>query len=97
LKRTPLFGAPWQAAAWSLLVALLFWVASNFVVRHGHGGMMSIFLAVMFAFLSYPLFWWLCGLWGRVSARMRYQAERKQLIAAAEAQVAGFAPGAAAG
>lgn len=97
LARTPLFGPMWQALGFALVVAVGFWLVSNFSTREGHGGMMSVVLALMFAFLSYPLFWWLCSLWGRFSARMRYQAERKRLIADAEAQVAMFAPGPAAG
>jgi hypothetical protein len=96
LKRTSVLGPAWQAIGWSLLLAFVFWLVSDFVVRRGEGGMMSIFLAIMFAFLTYPLFWWLCSLWSRLSARMRYQAARKHLIADVEQKVAVFAPGATA-
>jgi hypothetical protein len=95
LERRTWFGPPLQAVLWAAAVALIFWLVSTFIVREGHGGLMSIILALMFAFLTYPLFWWLCGLWSRFSARSRYKAARSRLIADVEARVASFAPAAA--
>lgn len=92
LERRSWFGPPFQAVLWSAAVALVFWVVSAFIVRHGEGGMMSVFLALMFAFLTYPLFWWLCGLWRGFSARSQFMAARKRLIADVEARVAAFSP-----
>lgn len=96
LERKTWFGPPFQAVLWAAAVALIFWLVSTFIVRQGHGGLMSVILAMMFAFLTYPLFWWLCGLWARFSARSRFKAARSRLIADVEARVAAFMPPAAA-
>jgi hypothetical protein len=95
LERKAWFGPPFQAVLWAAAVALIFWGVSSYVVRHGEGGMMSVVLALMFAFLTYPLFWWLCGLWGRFSARAKYKAARNRLVADVEARVGASAPTAA--
>lgn len=92
LERRSWFGPPFQAVLWAAAVALAFWLVSTFIVRQGHGGLMSIILALMFAFLTYPLFWWLCGLWGRFSARAKYKAARKRLVSEVEARVGASAP-----
>lgn len=95
LSRKPFFGPLWKAAGLSLLVVLLFWAVSNFMERDGHGGTMSIYLAIMFGFLTYPVFWWLCGLWDRLTERMRYKNARKSFISEMEARVRAYAPGGA--
>jgi hypothetical protein len=92
LGRTPFFGAPWKAAGFALLVALVFWLSSNFLMRGGAGGLASIMFAVMFGFLTYPVFWWLCGFWDRVSERMRYKRARKRFIAEMTGRVRAYAP-----
>ena len=92
LGRTPFFGAPWKAAGFALLVALLFWLYSNFISRGGAGGMGSIMFALMFAVLTYPVFWWLCGVWDRVSERIRYPRVRKRFIAEMTGRVRAYAP-----
>jgi hypothetical protein len=92
LGRTPFFIAPWKAAGFALLVALVFWLCSNFLVRGGAGGVASIMFAVMFGFLTYPVFWWLCGIWDRVSERMRYRRARKRFIAEMTGRVRAYAP-----
>ena len=56
---------------------------------------MSIYLAIMFGFLTYPVFWWLCGLWDRLTERMRYKNARKSFISEMEARVRAYAPGGA--
>ncbi len=96
LGRRPFFGPLWKAAALALGVAVIFWFVSNFITRQGQGGLMSIMLAVMFAFLTYPVFWWLARTWDRLTERWRYRAARKRFIAEMTGRVRAFAPGAAA-
>lgn len=91
LGHRPFFGPLWKAAVLSLGVALIFWFVSNFIERGGHGGLMSISLALMFAFLTYPLFWWLCRTWDRVTEKMRYKAARKKFIAEMSGRVQAYA------
>jgi hypothetical protein len=95
LGRKPFFGAPWKAAAFAFGVALVFWFVSNFIMRNGDGGLMSIMLAGMFGFLTYPAFWWLCAIWDRVSERIRYRRARKRFIAEMAERVRSYAPNAA--
>ncbi len=94
LRRKPFFGPLWKALMFSLGVALVFWFVSNFITRQGHGGTMSAFLAIMFGFLTYPVFWWLCGLWDRFTENMRYKAARKRFIADMAGRVRAYAPSA---
>lgn len=95
LSRKSFFGPLWKAAGFSVLVVLIFWAISNFMERDGQGGTMSIYLAIMFGFLTYPVFWWICGLWDRLTERMRYRNARKNFIAEMEARVRAYAPGGA--
>lgn len=92
LGRKPFFGPLWKAGALSLGVALVFWFVSNFIERNGQGGTMSVFLAVMFGFLTYPVFWWVCRTWDRITERMRYKAARKKFLKDMDARVQAHAP-----
>lgn len=92
LGRKPFFGPLWKAAALSLGVAVIFWFVSNFITRHGEGGMMSVWLAGMFAFLTYPVWWWLCSTWDRITERMRYKSARKTFIKDMHGRVKAYAP-----
>lgn len=92
LSRKPFFGPLWKAAVFSLGVVLVFWFVSNFITRQGEGGMMSLWLAIMFGFLTYPVFWWVCGVWDRLTERARYKNARKRFIAEMEARVRSYAP-----
>jgi translation initiation factor IF-1 len=94
LGRKPFFGPLWKAAVLALGVALIFWFVSNFIERNGQGGLMSVMLAVMFAFLTYPVFWWLARTWDRITERWRYRAARKRFIAEMTGRVQSYAPGA---
>ena len=96
LGRKPFFGPLWKAAFLSMGVAFIFWFVSNFLIRHGEGGLFSIMLAIMFAFLAYPLFWWITRTWDRISERWRYRAARQRFIEDMADRVRGFASGAAA-
>lgn len=94
LGRTPFFGPRWKAFAISLMIALIFWLVSHYGMDRG--AVSAGFLAAMFAFLAFPLFWWICATWDRVTERARYKAARKRFIAEMEERVRKFAPNAAA-
>lgn len=91
LSRKPLFGPLWKAAAFALAVTLIFYLVSHFALGRGAVGAAS--LAIMFGFLTTPVFWWLCGLWDRLSERMRYKRARAAFIAEMETRVASFTAG----
>jgi hypothetical protein len=95
LGHKPFFGPLWKAATLSLGVAVVFWFVSNFITRNGYGGLMSISLALMFGFLTYPVFWWLSRTWDRITERMRYKAARKRFIKDMAGRVRAYAPSAA--
>ncbi|MGH6950415.1 MAG: hypothetical protein ACREH4_06060 [Vitreimonas sp.] len=92
LGRKPFFGPLWKAAGLALVMAVIFWFISNYITRRGDGGLMSIMLGVMFAFLTYPVFWWITRTWDRVTERWRYRAARKRFIAEMAERVGAFAP-----
>jgi hypothetical protein len=92
LARKPFFGPPWKAVGFAAGVALVFWFWSNFIERGGQGGTMSIFLALMFATLTYPMFWWLCGTWDRITERMRYKAARRRFLSDMDGRAQAYAP-----
>jgi hypothetical protein len=96
LGHKPFFGPLWKAATLSLGVAVVFWFVSNFITRNGYGGLMSISLAIMFGFLTYPVFWWISRTWDRITERMRYKAARKRFIKDMAGRVRAYAPAAAA-
>lgn len=75
----------------SLGVVLVFWFVSNFITRDGNGGMGSLWLAVMFGFLTYPVFWWLAKMWDRVTERMRYRAAKKKFLVEMQARANTYA------
>jgi len=91
LGHRPFFGPLWKAAVLSLGVALVFWFVSNFITRNGYGGLTSVGLALMFAFLTYPVFWWLAKMWDRITERMRYQAARKKFLSEMQARANTYA------
>jgi hypothetical protein len=92
LGRKPFFGPLWKAGALSLGVAVIFWFVSNFITRNGEGGMASVWLAGMFAFLTYPVWWWLCSTWDRITERMRYKSARQKFIKDMAGRVKAYAP-----
>lgn len=91
LGRKPFFGPLWKAAGFAAAVALMFWLWSNFIERGGQGGTMSMFLALMFAALTYPVFWWLCATWDRITERMRYKAARARFLKDMDSRAQSFA------
>jgi len=95
LQRRPLVGPRGHALGWALVVALLTWAISNWGYRGGEGGPMSVFLAVAFAVLTFPIVWGLSALWDRLSARARYGRARAAFLSDAEAQVRALAGAAA--
>lgn len=90
LGYTPVFGPRWKAAACALGVALVFWLVSRFMFHTGP--VWAAMFALMFAFLTYPLFWWMCGLWDRTTERIRYRRVRKEFVAEMEQRVRAYAP-----
>jgi hypothetical protein len=92
LGHKPFFGPLWKAGVLALGVALVFWFVSNFITRNGYGGMLSVSLALMFAFLTYPVFWWICRTWDRITERMRYKAARKRFLNDIDARARAYAP-----
>lgn len=91
----PFFGAKWKAFFFSLFIAFVFFCVSFYVVRRGQGAVTSTSLAVMFAFLLYPLLWWICRTWDRVTERIRYKRVRKEFIAEMEGRARVYAKTAA--
>ncbi len=96
LGRKPFFGPLWKATVLALGVAFIFWFVSNFITRNGYGGLLSVSLALMFGFLTYPVFWWICRTWDRITERMRYRAARKRFLKDMEGRVSAYAPQASA-
>jgi hypothetical protein len=96
LGRKPFFGPLWKAAVLSFGVALVFWFVSNFITRDGGGGLMSVMLALMFGFLAYPVFWWLCRVWDRITEKIRYAAARKRFLKEMDERAKAYAPHASA-
>ncbi|GAN00162.1 hypothetical protein U91I_03827 [alpha proteobacterium U9-1i] len=92
LAYRPFFGAKWKAFFFSLLIAFVFFCVSFYIVRHGDGAVTSTSLAIMFAFLLYPLLWWICGTWDRVTERIRYKKARRDFIAEMEGRARVYAP-----
>ena len=92
LGHKPFFGPLSKAFVFALGVAIVFYLVSHYIVRHEQGAVMSGFLALMFAFLCYPVFWGACGLWDRVSESMRYKSERKRFIDDMMGRVQAYAP-----
>lgn len=95
LGHKPFFGPLWKAAALAFGVTVIFWFVSNFITRQGQGGMMSVWLAVMFGFLTYPVWWWVCRTWDRITERIRYKAARKRFIKDMVGRMKAYAPTAA--
>ncbi len=96
LGHKPFFGPLSKAFVISAGVAFVFWFVSNFITRNGYGGLLSISLSIMFGFLTYPVFWWLCRTWDRLTEKMRYKNARKRFIADMDGRVRAYAPGPAA-
>jgi hypothetical protein len=90
LGYTPFFGPRWKAVGCAFLVALAFWLASRFGFHTGP--VWATMFALMFAFLTYPVFWWICTMWDQISERIRYKRVRSAFIAEMDARVRAYAP-----
>ena len=90
LGYTPFFGARWKAAGAALSVAAVFWLVSRLGFQTGP--VWALMFALMFAFLTYPAFWWVCSWWDRFSERRRYRRARAAFIAEMTARVRPYAP-----
>lgn len=91
LGRRPAFGPRWKAFGFSVLLAAIFFLISHLIIRNGRDAITSASFAIMFAFLGFPLLWWLCGLWDSISERIRYAKARKIFIADMEGRVRAYA------
>lgn len=91
LGHKPVLGPLAKAVLGAALVALMTWLAPKFF-DVGYGGITSIGLALMFGFLSYPVFWWTCRTWDRISERIGYCARRRRFINEMQGRVAAYAP-----
>jgi hypothetical protein len=96
LRHKPFFGPLWKAAVLAFGVAMVFWFYSNFIERGGDGGLGSVSLAIMFAFLTYPVFWWLSRTWDRITQRMRFRAAKKRFLNDMDVRAQTYAPQASA-
>lgn len=90
LARKPFFGPPWKAAGLSLAGALIFWLVSHFLYQRGT--VQAGYFAGAFGFLLFPAFWWACGLWDRITERIRYKAARAGFITEMCARAQAYAP-----
>lgn len=90
LGRKPFFGPPWKAAALSLVGALIFWLMSHFLYHRST--VQANYFAAAFAFALYPALYWLCGLWDRITERIRYKAARTHFITEMSARVQAYTP-----
>ena len=91
LNRKRFFGPIWTALGLSLIM-IAFGVFFSQVIL-GHSESMSVlesfWWSLFFAFLVFPIFWWLAGLWQRMDDRARLRRARQALIEEVEARLRG--------
>lgn len=75
------FGPRWRAFGLTTILFFLFWAISHFIVRQGSGGLMSFFMAFMFSFLTFPVFWGGVVMWDRFTVPKRERVEADRLRA----------------
>lgn len=90
LGHKPFFGPLPKAAAFSFGAGAALWLVARFL--YDQGVVTSTFFALTAAFLLYPVFWWLCGLWDKATERARYRSARKRFIADMDGRVRAYAP-----
>lgn len=98
LWKKPFFGPLWKAAGLAAIVFLYGIFHSQIVL--GHYRTMSITVsawwALFFAFLSFPVLWWITGMWDKFTQRARYKKMRKAFIDEVEGKLRAYARHAAA-
>ncbi|MBI1252423.1 MAG: hypothetical protein GC189_13250 [Alphaproteobacteria bacterium] len=77
IYRPPWFGPRWKALGLSAALAVIFYLISHFNFDRPPLG--AAFLAFMFSFLSYPVFWALSWAWDRITQQRRRRAERQRI------------------
>ncbi len=92
LGHKPFIGPILKAALLSLAVALIYWIAATLGAREGADGMTRLGFAVLYAVLSYPVFWWICRTWDRLTQSARYRAARRRFINEMTGRVQAYAP-----
>lgn len=90
LHKKTLFGPIWKASGAALLIAFGFYLVSHFVM--GRGAVSAGFLAAMFAFLAFPVVWWISGIVDRISAQGRFRKAYAAFVAAMDERTRAFAP-----
>lgn len=92
LGHKPFIGPILKAALLALAVALIYWIAASLSAREGADAMTRLGFAVLYAVLSYPVFWWLCRTWDRLTQNSRYRAARRRFINEMSGRVQAYAP-----
>lgn len=90
LGHKPFFNAPWKAGFLSIAIAAIYWLVSHFL--YNVGPVWSATYGIFFAFLLYPVMWWICATWDRVTERIRYKNARKRFIRDMDGRVIAYAP-----
>jgi len=88
LGHKPFFNAPWKAGFLSIAVAGIYWLVSYYL--YNQGPTTSAVYATIWAFLIFAPLWWICGLWDRVTERIRYANARKRFIRDMEGRVIAY-------
>lgn len=91
LGHKPAIGPVLKAALLSLAVAFTYWIAATLGASEGSDGMTRLGFAVLYAVLSYPVFWWLWRTWDRLTQNARYRAARKRFIDEMNGRVRAYA------
>ncbi len=77
LYRKPFFGPRWKALGLAIIMFVIGVGLSQFVISPDRALMYSIWWALFFSFLAYPVFWAATALWDRITQSRRRAAERE--------------------
>jgi len=82
LSAKPMFGAFWKACGAFLLMIPFGVFYSQIILDHARAMSLleSFWWALFFAFLTFPVFWGLAGVWDNMTARQRFKDARIALL-----------------